>query len=244
MRKTFAIFGILWIIGACLYMAAIYEFDIGWQRFPQEFIGQFLIGFVLFALPGIAVLLLIAIHRLSEKQTHLSGGANFGNAKPNSRRSQIPHQDESWIFLSYRRADSADISGRIYDRLIQEFGNHSVFKDVDSIPLGLDFRNILNQKVAKSRILIAIIGPDWSGQDQAKRRIDDPTDFVRIEVSAALERGIPVIPLLVHGTTMPQEGELPEDLKALAYRNGTVIRPDPDFNHDIKRVISGIDKLR
>lgn len=244
MRKTFTIFGVLWIIGACLFMATIYEFDIGWRRFPEDFVGQFLIGFLLIALPGVAVLLLIAIYRLSERQTHLSDGTNFDNAKPSTKKSQIPHKDESWIFLSYRRADSADVSGRIYDRLIQEFGNHSVFKDVDSIPLGLDFRNVLNQMIAKSRILIAIIGPNWIGQDQTKRRIDDPTDFVRIEVSAALERGIPVIPLLVHGTTMPHESELPEDLKALAYRNGTVIRPDPDFNHDISRVISNIDKLR
>jgi hypothetical protein len=100
--------------------------------------------------------------------------------------------------------------------------------------------------VAESRILIAIIGPDWVGhiKDETKRRIDDPADFVRIEISAALERDIPVIPLLVHGATMPPENELPEELKALAYRNGTAVRPDPDFHHDINRVISGIDRLK
>ena len=247
MRKTFTAIGIIWIIGSAIFgvsqlirlmSAGVSISDIYWE--------ELLFVFFLYASPGIVVLLLSALSEFFLKRETRSKEIDFDNPKKSSKNFITLHKDKSWIFLSYRRADSADISGRIYDRLIQEFGKQSVFKDVDSIPLGLDFRNILHQMVSQSRIFIAIIGPNWLGQikDQAKRRIDDPSDFVRIEVSAALERGIPVIPLLVYGATMPHESELPEALKALAYRNGTVIRPDPDFNHDINRVISGIEKLK
>jgi hypothetical protein len=147
--------------------------------------------------------------------------------------------------LSYRRADSADISGRIYDRLIQQFGRNAVFKDVYSITPGLDFRSVISDAISHSRISVAVIGPNWFGLSgaQYKSRIDDPADFVRIEVSSALKMGIPVIPLLVSGATMPTANKLPDDLKALANKEYSLIRPDPDFDHDMERVISGIRKL-
>ena len=247
MKKISTTIGILWIIGAGIYAGMIYGYELsrGGARF-EDLIGLYLRNSLALASPGIAVLLLIYIYGSLQKRRPPLKDVGLHNTNASNKKFGILHQDKSWMFLSYRRADSADIAGRIYDRLIQEFGNYSVFKDVDSLPLGLDFRNVLNQMVSQSRVFIAIIGPNWLGQvkDRVKRRIDDPSDFVRIEVRAALERGIPVIPLLVYGATMPHESELPEDLKALAYRNGTVIRPDPDFNHDINRVISGIGKLK
>lgn len=246
MRKILTTIGIIWIVGTSIFMAVVYESDIGWSRFPEFFIDDFLIGFLLIGLPGIAILVFIYVYEFLQKQKHRSKGTEFYAAEPIDKKLKSLHLDNRWIFLSYRRADSADIAGRVYDRLIEKFGSQAVFKDVDSIPFGLDFRTVINQMILQSRIFIAIIGPNWLGQiqDQAKRRIDDPTDFVRIEVSSALERAIPVIPLLVYGATLPHPNALPEDLKAIAYRNGTVIRPDPDFNHDISRVISDICELR
>jgi len=94
------------------------------------------------------------------------------------------------IFLSYRRTDSADIAGRIYDRLIGKFGRGPIFKDVDSIPLGLDFKEYLDTKVGECDVLLAIIGDDWldSSDPAGKKRLDDPADFVRIEIESALGR--------------------------------------------------------
>lgn len=153
-------------------------------------------------------------------------------------------EKQSHIFVSYRRSDSADIAGRIYDRLIGKFGKGPIFKDVDSIPLGLDFKEYLDMKVGECDVFLAIIGGEWlTASDAAgNRRIDDPTDFVRIEIESALQRKIPVIPLLVRDARMPREADLPASLHKLAYRNGTPIRSDPDFHRDMDRLIAALEK--
>lgn len=145
----------------------------------------------------------------------------------------------SKILISYRREDSADATGRIYDRLVQQFGRTAVFKDVDSIPLGIDFRTYLDQQVAKCDVFLAVIGRNWmkpQGQ-KGKSRLADPADFVRLEIEAALKRQIPVIPVLVEGASIPPVDRLPTSLQALSYRNGIVVRPDPDFHRDMDRLI-------
>lgn len=153
-------------------------------------------------------------------------------------------ESPSHIFVSYRRSDSADIAGRIYDRLIGKFGRGPIFKDVDSIPLGLDFKEYLDMKVGECDVLLAIIGDEWlTASDSAgNRRLDDPTDFVRIEIESALQRKIPVIPLLVRDAHMPREADLPASLHKLVYRNGTPIRSDPDFHRDMDRLIAALEK--
>ena len=145
----------------------------------------------------------------------------------------------SKILISYRREDSADVTGRIYDRLIQQFGRESVFKDVDSIPLGVDFRIYLDEQVAKCEVFLAVIGRDWMKNlgSTGKTRLDDPRDFVRIEIESALKRQIPVIPVLVSGATIPLAERLPASLQDLAYRQGIEVRRDPDFHRDMDRLI-------
>jgi hypothetical protein len=146
------------------------------------------------------------------------------------------------IFISYRRADSADITGRIYDRLTERFGEEHVYKDVDSVPLGVDFRKHIGDLVQRCDAVIAIIGNQWvSSQAGGARRLEDSRDLVRIEIAAALARGIPVVPVLVGGAVMPTEQELPAEMQGLAYRNGISVRPDPDFHKDLDRLIAGID---
>lgn len=149
------------------------------------------------------------------------------------------------LFISYRREDSAYISDRINERLTQRFGRQTVFKDVDSIPLGQDFRRHLREAVGGCDVLLAVIGKEWLAADRqtGARRIDDPRDHLRIEVESALERDIPVIPVLVQGAAVPTEAELPESLRALAYRNAQPVRPDPDFNNDMDRLLRGIEQL-
>ena len=151
-----------------------------------------------------------------------------------------PVEKTARIFISYRRDDSADVAGRIYDRLTARYGKAQVFKDVDSIPLGVDFRDYLHRRVASCDILLAVVGPHWHAAE-GKRRLDDNKDFVRIELEAALQRQIPVIPVLVRGAQVPEESDLPASISALAYRNGINVRPDPDFHHDMDRLIEGVE---
>lgn len=126
------------------------------------------------------------------------------------------------IFISYRRDDSEGQAGRLYDDLSRHFGDDAVFMDVAAIEPGRDFRRVIDDHVASCGVLLAIIGKSWlSGKNEAgARRLDDPLDFVRLETASALKRDIAVVPVLVHGAKMPRAEDLPEDLQALAYRNG------------------------
>ena len=143
----------------------------------------------------------------------------------------------SKIFVSYRREDSQNITGRITDHLAERFGSDHFFKDVDSIPLGEDFRSVIADALGDCSLLLAIIGPDWMAQDSnGHRRIDDPNDYVRSELRSAIESNIPVIPVLVDNCRMPDAESLPEDLRAISFKNAVLIRPDPDFRNDVDRL--------
>jgi len=117
--------------------------------------------------------------------------------------------------------------------------------DVDSIPFGADFRRQLEAAVAQCNVLLAIIGDNWFTSDpQANtRRIDDPADYVRIEIESALRRDIPVIPVLVGSAAMPREHELPDSIKALAYRNNTEIRSGRDLTDHLNRLVQGLHQI-
>ena len=148
------------------------------------------------------------------------------------------------IFISYRRDDAAYVTGHINDLLRKEFGDEAVFTDVDNIALGVDFRAVLDQTVSQCQVLLAVIGAEWltvSDQD-GRSRLEDPADFVRIEIESALKRDIPVIPLLVSGAKMPAAEDLPDSLRGFAFRNGTQIRPAPDFNVDMARLIKNLQR--
>jgi PEGA domain-containing protein/TIR domain-containing protein len=148
------------------------------------------------------------------------------------------------IAISYRRDDSSPIAGRLYDRLEAEFGKGNVFMDFDSIPYGVDFREHIRETLLHAKILVAIIGPDWLGiRDKARRRIDDTGDFVRFEIATALESRIPIIPVLVNNTPMPEAHELPAELEGLAFRNGLALDTGIDFHHHANRLIAGISAM-
>jgi len=144
------------------------------------------------------------------------------------------------IFINYRRADTEDVCGRIYDRLVMTFGRASVFKDIEDIMPGVDFRKVLAREVAATDVMLVIIGQNWINREN-KRRLFEPGDFVRFEIETALERGIPVIPVLVQRRVrLPQKRYLPPSIQDLVYRNAVQVRPDPDFHNDMDRLIDGI----
>ncbi len=124
------------------------------------------------------------------------------------------------IFISYRRDDSASQAGRLYDRLEGHFGQGQVFMDVDAIKPGLNFVEVVQQAVSVCDGLVAVIGREWleTSNRAGDRRLDDAEDLVRVEIATALERGIPVIPVLVQGAQMPRGTDLPDGLKELASR--------------------------
>jgi hypothetical protein len=146
------------------------------------------------------------------------------------------------IFISYRREDTAGHAGRLYDRLNAAFGKEQVFMDMDSIGVGADFVSTLQEKIKSCYALIALIGPQWltSRGDDKLRRLDDPGDFVRLEISTALNRQIAVIPVLVGGVVMPSAKDLPADLVALARRQAIEVS-DTRFHEDVTRLIETLN---
>jgi TIR domain len=155
----------------------------------------------------------------------------------------------SKLFISYRRDDSADITGRLHDRLKGHFGDGTIFLDIDNIPFGMDFRQSIGDAVNQCDVLLAVIGDLWldarnaDGPQQGCRRLDDPHDYVRIEIESALARGIPVVPLLVGKAVMPAEADLPVGLKELAFRHAAQARSGPDFQGHVDRLIRGLEHL-
>src|SRR5438309_2469731 len=148
------------------------------------------------------------------------------------------------IAISYRREDSLPIAGRLYDRLQTEFGRNNVFMDFDSIPYGVDFREHIKQIIGQSKVLVAIMGPNWLGRRKHRgRRIDDRSDFVRLEIAYALERKLPIIPILVSNTQMPRLEEIPQDIEALAFRNGLSLDVGIDFHHHAERLSAAISRI-
>lgn len=155
----------------------------------------------------------------------------------------VPPFPTKSIFINYRRADSEDVVGRIHDHLVATFGKGSVFKDVEDILPGVDFRQALEYEVSCTDLMLVIIGPNWLDRTN-KRRLHDPDDFVRFEIETALKRNIPVIPVLVgRRERLPQARHLPASLHDLVFRNAVQVRPDPDFHPDMDRLIQGIIAL-
>lgn len=133
------------------------------------------------------------------------------------------------IFISYRRADSRLVVNRINDRLIAEFGKENIFKDVDDIPAGRDFRDVLKAATSACDVMLVVVGPQWLSirDEQGHRRLDDPGDFVRLEVETGLQgKDTLVIPLLVEGASPPNVNELPVSLRQLAFHNAFLLHDD------------------
>ena len=125
------------------------------------------------------------------------------------------------IFISYRREDAGEAAGRLSDNLVECFGRDSIFMDVDGIALGRDFRTVIEETLGQCGVMLAVMGKDWLQNKDAKgnRRLDQPADFVRLEITTALKRDIPVIPVCVQGASVPSCDDLPEELKSFAFRN-------------------------
>lgn len=142
------------------------------------------------------------------------------------------------VFLSYRRQDSADICDRIANHLQWKYGKSHIFRDVSTILAGSNFDRSIRRALEECHVVLVVIGPQWLEiRDAAgQRRLDDPADYVRMEVATALRTGKTVIPVLVRGARMPSAQELPPDLVPLAQHPPIHVRPDPAFRADMERL--------
>jgi uncharacterized membrane protein len=146
-----------------------------------------------------------------------------------------PHQEK--IFINYRRDDAGGYAGRLSDSLAAYFGSDRVFRDVSGIDYGKDFEQVIDQKLAESGAVVALIGDKWSSVTNAegRRRLDDPADYVIREISAALRSGIPVVPVLIGNAGMPRPDELPASLRDLTRRNAITVT-DERWDFDVHRL--------
>lgn len=126
------------------------------------------------------------------------------------------------VFINYRREQTAGEARALYNDLVKLLGADRVFMDVDNIALGRDFREVLRERLADCEVMLALIGRGWADAADAegRRRLDQAGDFVRLEIATALARNVAVTPVLLQDTHMPQADQLPDDLKAMAFRNG------------------------
>lgn len=148
------------------------------------------------------------------------------------------------IFISYRRDESEYQAHRLQSELAPYFDapEEEIFIDIDNMPLGVDFVDHIAQKVAQAEVVLAIIGKGWLTAEDATtgvRRLDNPKDYVRVEIVTALEQGKPVVPILLDGVKMPAEDDLPDELKPLVQRAGVEVSLK-SFSSDVSRLMKGL----
>ncbi|WP_304896717.1 toll/interleukin-1 receptor domain-containing protein [Methylicorpusculum sp.] len=150
----------------------------------------------------------------------------------------------SIVFISYRRSDSAGYTGRLADRLAKEWGEDLVFRDYDDISPGQNFFMTINDNLNSAHVMLVMMGKEWlTCLDEAgHRRIDDPEDFVRLEIETALQRNILIIPVLVKGARMPAPSDLPASISALAFRQAIELT-DSRWAADVEKLIESVNPL-
>jgi hypothetical protein len=157
-------------------------------------------------------------------------------------QSKIPAAVRGRIFLSYRREEAGYPANWLYGRLSEHFGEGQIFMDVDAIEPGANFVDVINNAVGSCEVLLALIGDRWLTLTdmEGKRRIDDPRDFVNLEIKAALGRNIRVIPILINEAKMPRDTDLPSSIAELAYHQAVELSPNR-FDLDVGRLLKALD---
>jgi hypothetical protein len=164
----------------------------------------------------------------------------------------VPRGDTTRVFMSYRRADRPMSAGRIYDHLVRALGPNSVFMDVSDICLGREWQMVLHEKLSSAEVVLAIIGPEWLRLLEEKTRIQnnqepnfysEDSDPVSIELCMGLQKGLPVVPVLIDGASLPGAADLPEPLKFLPDRQSMTIQYQ-SFDKDCERLLQGMQLQR
>ncbi|MBT4866170.1 MAG: protein kinase [Planctomycetaceae bacterium] len=149
------------------------------------------------------------------------------------------------VFISYRRVDTIDATDRLFTELLPRFDSDHLFMDVDTIPAGVNFREHLHTAVSDCDVMLVVIGDHWvnAQHDDGTRRLDALADYVRIEIEAALELGVDIIPVLVGRAHMPAEHELPDSIRQFVYQNAAEIRAGREYQRGINRLANDIYRI-
>ena len=147
-----------------------------------------------------------------------------------------PYRENVSLFMNYRREDSADLAGRLYEHVVSKFGPQSIFKDVNSLAPGDRFDQKIMAAIDAAETVLVLIGPRWL----VNQRLDHANDYVRREIEYAIEKQKTIVPVLLGDTKIPQKFELPSSLWPLLEYNAVRVRPDPDFKADVERLIHGV----
>ena len=148
----------------------------------------------------------------------------------------------SGVFICYRRDDTDYIAGRLYRELADHFGKEQVFRDIDHIKAGADFAGKIDDFIGSCDALVAIIGDNWLQDDDGRRRMDNPKDWVRREITSALKLGILVVPVLVEDARLPREEDLPRSLHKLVTRNAVELT-DKHWDHEVMKLIEALKEV-
>ena len=148
------------------------------------------------------------------------------------------------VFISYRRQDGGGWANHLAHDLRDQFGSERVFMDIDAIEAGVDFVKEITRAVASSEALLAMIGPHWlsAADSSGARRLDNPKDFIPLEIAIALSRDIRVIPLLVGGARIPRPEDLPDDIRALSHRHAYELT-DKRWKIDVHQLVAILEKV-
>ncbi len=131
----------------------------------------------------------------------------------------------------------------MHEKLSARYGSESIFRDINNIPPAANFRKVIGKALRHADLMLVVIGPRWRGPHEGKHRIDEPGDWVRIEVETALQLDIPIIPVLVEGADMPKAEELPDSLKELVEINAITVESAKDFQTHMARLFHAIDEV-
>ena len=178
-------------------------------------------------------------------QTAPSGWQFWIDTDPVAAAARETDDGVTRIFISYRRSDTQAHANGLFDGLATRLPEASIFMDLDSIPAGVDFEDHIRAEIDRCDVVLVVIGDDWLAPDtqSGERRIDDPEDFVRLEIENALTNpGVVVIPLLVEGARMPSSTHLPEDIKRLARINALEMN-DTRWRSDMSRLVARVKEI-
>lgn len=148
----------------------------------------------------------------------------------------------SGVFISYRRQDSQSAAGRLADSLEQRFGKAQIFRDVETIQPGVDFVDAIEGALSSCSAMLVVIGRRWKGDKGEQNRLLLANDWIRLEIAAALKRGIRVIPVLVEGAAPPEEVDLPDDIKSLARRQALTLA-DERWDYDVQQLAKALETV-